>query len=208
MADFEKYFRALQSFKLDSITEHTHRAALKELLESIASENIKILHEPKKEGKFGAPDFKITHTDSIIGYIENKKIEENLEKTLKSEQLLKYQSLSDNILLTNYIDWVWICGGTVLKKENLCLLSDIENKRAKLNAKNTDAVKKLISSFFSQPPKEISDSSKLAEVLAVRAKLLKDFLYDELVRQEKELNEGRLYQLYETFKIMYLTNSV
>ncbi len=33
-----------------------------------------------------------------------------------------------------------------------------------------------------------------------RRKLLKDFLLDELQRQEKEHNEGRLYQLFETFK--------
>ncbi|MDX2048525.1 MAG: type ISP restriction/modification enzyme [Chitinophagaceae bacterium] len=34
----------------------------------------------------------------------------------------------------------------------------------------------------------------------MRAKLLKDFLLEELIRQEKEHTEGRLYQLYETFK--------
>ncbi len=50
MTDFEKYFKSLQSHKIDHITEHSHRPALKELFENIADANIKILHEPKREG--------------------------------------------------------------------------------------------------------------------------------------------------------------
>ncbi len=90
--------------------------------------------------------------------------------------------------------------GKIQQRETLCFLTDIENKRAKLDKSKVDAVEKLIKSFLSQAPKEIGDAKKLAEALAVRAKLLKDFLLDELKRQEVEHTEGRLYQLYETFK--------
>lgn len=200
MTNFEKYFKSLQLHKIDDITEHSHRPALKELMESLAFAKVKILHEPKREGKFGSPDFKITHTESIIGYVENKKIEENLDKTIKSDQIKKYQSLSDNILLTNYIDWIWMKEGKIQQRETLCFLTDIENKRAKLDKTKVDAVEKLIKSFLSQAPKEIGDAKKLAEALAVRAKLLKDFLLDELKRQEVEHTEGILYQLFETFR--------
>lgn len=200
MTDFEKYFKSLQAHEINSITEHSHRPALKDLMESLAGTKIKILHEPKREGKFGSPDFKITHTESITGYVENKKIQENLDGTIKSDQIKKYQSLSDNILLTNYIDWIWIKEGRVQKRETLCLLTDIEDKRAKLDKIKADAVEKLIRSFLSQAPKEIADAKKLAQALAVRAKLLKDFLLDELKRQKVEHTEGRLYQLFETFK--------
>ena len=37
MADFDKYFKSLQSYKIDGITEHSHRAALQELVESLAA---------------------------------------------------------------------------------------------------------------------------------------------------------------------------
>jgi len=200
MTEFEKYFKSLQSQKISDITEHSHRPALKELLESLVSANVKVLHEPKREGKFGSPDFKITHTESIIGYIENKKIEENLDKIIKSDQIKKYQALSDNILITNYIDWIWIKGSETQKRETLCFLNDIENKKAKLDKHKVEAVEKLIKSFLSQPPKEIADAKKLAEELAIRAKLLKDFLLDELKRQQEENTDGRLFQLYETFR--------
>lgn len=200
MTDFEKYFKALQAHRVDEITEHSHRSNLQQLLESIASPKTKVLHEPKREGKFGSPDFKITQVESIIGYVENKKIEENLDKILKTDQIKKYQALSDNILITNYIEWIWIKEGKIQQRETLCFLTDIEDKRKKLDTDKVKAVEKLIKSFFSQAPKEIADAKKLAEALAIRAKLLKDFLLEELQRQEKEHNEGRLFQLYETFK--------
>lgn len=200
MTDFEKYFEALQAQQIDEITEHSHRTHLQQLLESIAGENIKILHKPKREGKFGAPDFKIMHTESIIGYLENKKIEENLDKILKTEQIKKYQSLSDNILITNYIDWIWLKEGKIQARETLCFLTEVTDKRKKLDPLKVSAVRGLIGSFFSQAPKEISDAKKLAEALAIRARILKDFLHDELKRQENERIDGRLYHLYETFK--------
>ncbi len=199
MTDFEKYFKALQAHRVDEITEHSHRSNLQQLLESIASPKTKVLHEPKREGKFGSPDFKITQVESIIGYVENKKIEENLDKILKTGQIKKYQELSDNILITNYIEWIWIKEGKVQQRETLCFLTDIEDKRKKPDNDKVKAVEKLIKSFFSQAPKEIADAKKLAEALAIRAKLLKDFLLEELQRQEKEHNEGRLFQLFETF---------
>ncbi len=206
MSAFEKYFLSLQGHAINDITEHSHRNSLQQLLESIASSTTKILHEPKREGKFGSPDFKITDTESIIGYVENKKIEENLDKTLKSDQIKKYQLLSENILLTNYRKWVWLKNGKVEKRETLCFLTDIENKREKLDLAKIEAIEKLIKNFFSQAPKQIGDAKKLAEALAVRAKVLKDFLLDELKRQEIEHTEGKLYQLYETLKHLYFTS--
>lgn len=82
----------------------------------------------------------------------------------------------------------------------LCFKNEIENKKANLDPSKVEAVEKLIKNFFSQTPKLIGDAKKLAEALAVRAKLLKEFLLDELNRQKTEHTEGRLYQLYETFK--------
>ena len=200
MTDFEKYFKALQGHRVDEITEHSHRSHLQHLLECLSGPKINVLHEPKREGKFGSPDFKITHVESIIGYVENKKIEENLDRILKSEQIKKYQQLSDNILITNYIEWIWIKEGKIQQRETLCFLTDIEDKRKKLDPDKIKAVERLIKYFFSQAPKEIADAKKLAEELAIRAKLLKDFLLEELQRQKKDHIEGRLFQLFETFK--------
>jgi hypothetical protein len=68
MPEFDKYFKVLQSHRIEEITEHSHCSILQRLLENLAGSKIKVLHEPKREGKFGSPDFKITHRESIIGY--------------------------------------------------------------------------------------------------------------------------------------------
>jgi hypothetical protein len=108
---FEKYLLALRKTPLDEHTEHTGRTALETLLQAIADEaeiGIRVQNEPKREAGKGAPDFKVTKSGLILGYVENKGIDENLNKVLKSEQIKKYLSLSKNIILTDYLDFIWI----------------------------------------------------------------------------------------------------
>lgn len=63
-----------------------------------------------------------------------------------------------------------------------------------------EAVAKLLQGFFSTPPDGIGRSKQLALALAARSRLLRDYLGEELVRQEREHREGRLYGLYQIFR--------
>src|SRR6476660_1338076 len=114
MADknlFDRYLLALRKTPVDEKTEHTDRSALQTLLQALAddSENgIAVQHEPKRIADKGAPDFKITKGGLILGYVENKAIGETLDKVLKSDQIKRYKSLSRNILLTDYLHFIWI----------------------------------------------------------------------------------------------------
>ena len=94
---FEQYLLALRKTRVEDKTEHSDRAALETLLQTIADETdvgIHVQHEPKREADKGAPDFKVMKGRLILGYVENKGIDENLNKVLKSEQIKKYLSLS------------------------------------------------------------------------------------------------------------------
>lgn len=205
MIDFKDYIKDLQSEQIENITEHSKRSALEILLKQFADQcqngnnKIKVLHEPKRKDNYGSPDFKVYTDSSIIGYVENKKITENLDKILKTDQIKKYRELSQNILLTNYIEFVWIKGDTI-QRETLCYQSDLENKKFKPDTEKCAKVEKLISFFFSQAPQQIANPKELALALATRSKNLKDFLLDELLHQQAEHTEGRLFGLYETFK--------
>ena len=98
---FDRYLLALRKTPVDEKTEHTDRAALQDLFQSIAEATesaIAVQHEPKRVADKGAPDFKITRSGLILGYVENKPIGENLSKVLKSAQIAKYKTLSDNII--------------------------------------------------------------------------------------------------------------
>ena len=147
----------------------------------------------------GAPDFKVSRASMILGYVEVKEIDANLNKVLKSAQIEKYRKLSVNILLTDYLDFIWINGKTV-SRERLAHSTDLESRTLHVAAEKAAAVAKLLDGFFSQAPEGIGRSQQLALALATRSQLLRDYLGDELVRQEKEHKEGRLFGLFEVFK--------
>ncbi len=58
----------------------------------------------------------------------------------------------------------------------------------------------MLQAFFSTPPEGIGRAQQLALALATRSKLLHDYLGEELVRQEREHKEGRLYGLFQIFR--------
>jgi predicted helicase len=201
---FDRYILELRRTRLADKTEHTDRAALQELLVELASETqkgITVQHEPKRVADKGAPDFKIGKGGLILGYVENKGIDENLNKVLKSAQIAKYQNLSRNIILTDYLDFIWINRYGPPQRERLCQSTDVESQRFRLRDDRVEAVSKLLIGFFSSPPEGIGKSQQLALALAVRSKLLHDYLGEELVRQERgEHKEERLYGLYQVFR--------
>ncbi len=191
MSIFQNYIKELQKHKISEITEHSHRTALQNLLNSYIEEiqqKTNILHEPKRQGKNGSPDFMITANESIIGYIENKKILQDLNEIIYSEQIEKYKKLSNNLLITNYVEFVWIRDNEITRVM-LCDVTDIENKNFKSKPDNETQVKELLKKFFTQAPQGISDIEKLAFCLAERAKYLFAILFDEL--KEQELDESK-----------------
>ena len=200
---FEKYLLALRRTRVEDKTEHSDRGALETLLQAIADEanpGVRVQHEPKREADKGAPDFKVTKSGLILGYVENKGIDENLNKVLKSPQIKKYLSLSKNIVLTDYLDFIWINKYGDPQRERLCHATDLESKKLKLDEARVEAVAKLLKGFFSTAPEGIGRAQQLALALAERSKLLRDYLGEELVRQEREHREGRLYGLYQIFR--------
>jgi len=110
----EKFFKNLMS-KKDKGTEYTFRGDLEVLLNEIKSDDkIKIIQEAKKnEEKKGKPDFKIIKNDLIIGYIETKNLTINLSEIIDKDnqsrdavQFRKYLELTNNLILTNYKDYM------------------------------------------------------------------------------------------------------
>ena len=198
------YFNALKEVDVSDTTEHTLRGALENLLDAIAADEnpkIKVIHEPKQDKTgLGAPDFKIKLHEAIVGYLESKKIGDNLDAVLQGDQIAKYKRLSGNLLLTDYLEWIWLKDGDVTGRETLADPIDVGNRRARLAAKNADAVRKLIAGFLSVPPDKLDNAGTLSRALAVRCHDLREFLLAELERQEKEHQEGRLYGLYMVFR--------
>ncbi len=186
--------------------EHTHRSALQILLNEIkdatGNGRIKIIHEPNndKEGR-GAPDFRFEINSLILGYIENKRVNANLEEIIKSEQIKKYLELSDNIIITDYLRFIRIDkNGNITSEVRLCELSELKNyNKAFMQSKQLNLKEKanklfeIFKLFLSHKPKQINSTKEFANALAERTKLLKNSLL------EMEGNE-RVKALYDIFK--------
>ncbi|MGH6811575.1 MAG: type ISP restriction/modification enzyme [Methylocella sp.] len=199
---FEKYLRSLRQDRGDK-TEHSDRGALETLLNAAAESagrGIRIIHEAKKVRGSGAPDFKVMKAAMILGYVENKTIGENLDQILKSDQIYRYKKLSSNILLTDYMQFIWIKDGKVNGREIIAFPDDLEGKPKRPRGDRVEAVSGLLRGFFSIAPEGIGRAQQFALALAVRSHILRDFLDSELRRQKEEHAEARLYGLFQVFR--------
>ena len=90
-----EYLNAIAAnLKAGNATEHTHRPALKTLLEAIGAQAdggqaqgaISATNEPQRIA-CGAPDFIVTRGLLPLGYVEAKDVGVSLDKTASTEQL-------------------------------------------------------------------------------------------------------------------------
>ena len=180
--------------------EHTYRGALEILLNNVKNNlnfsKVNIKHEPNndKEGR-GAPDFLITIDSLVLGYIENKRVNANLDEIIKSDQIKKYLLLSDNIILTDYLRFILIDENcNVIDEVRICELSEIKNyKKIKLDDAGTKLLD-IFKIFFSREPKPINTALEFADALAMRTRILRDDLYE----LENNNQIERLYHIFKT----------
>jgi predicted helicase len=185
-----QYLDELKKIDIAQATEHSLRSLLESLLKDLAQEvnkDISVLQEPKRQGKFGTPDFKISNTTGIIGYCETKKIGENLAEILKTPQIKKYLALNSNLLVTDYLTFIWLKGETEVRK-------------VQLEEATAPQLENLIKDFYRETPQGISTAKELAKALAIRTKFLKDSLQEVLENQIISQSTFKLVGLYQYFK--------
>lgn len=192
--------------------EHTHRTALENLLnsikESLATDNkdlsnLTIKHEPNndKEGR-GAPDFMLLFQGLSVGYIENKRVNADLDSIAQSPQIEKYLRLSDNLMLTDYLRFCLVRkndkgNAEIVRECRICELSQLKAiaKTSKLFSLDSKAkeLEEFFTLFFSKNPKLIANAKDFADALALRTRILKDELL---------LNDTNQYllSLFNTFR--------
>ena len=190
--------------------EHTYRTHLHNFLESLKEsltienktlQSLTIKHEPNndKEGR-GAPDFLIQNQGLMIGYIENKRVNADLDSVAQSPQIEKYLRLSDNLMLTDYLRFCLVRKNDkgkaqIVQECRICDLSQLKatlKNKALLESKEKELTE-LFSLFFTYSPKPIIAAQEFANALAQRTQILKDFLI------EAQANT-HITSLYETFK--------
>ena len=153
-------------------TEHTHRPALKTLLEALDS-RIVATNEPKRI-ECGAPDLVITRKkDKLLqGHVEAKDIGVSLSEAKKSEQMKRYLPALSNLLLTDYLDFRWFVNG--VEKDRFCLAEVKRNGEFVHDTSAFAHAEKVLKEFLSRDPVRIEGAEDLARRLARLAHLIRD----------------------------------
>lgn len=192
------YIASLQSaFARGDATEHTHRPALKTLLESNVK-GIQATNEPKSSERENKPDYIVRKGASIIGFIEAKDIGKDLKATLKTPQLKRYLEALPNLIVTNYLDFAWFVAG---EKRMSISLGEVNGKYIQM-AEDADARwTELISSFCNEVTPTVSSPSQLAKTLAGETRLLKDLVAELVIAKD-----GELLSQQEAFQTLLVPN--
>ena len=199
---FDEYISEInKAYLRGDSTEHTHRPALKALIESL-NKKITATNEPKRI-ECGAPDYvisrKVNRSDQTIGYIEAKDIGKNLTQEAKSEQIKKrYLPSLHNFMLTDYIEFRWYVGA---EHRMTVKLADETGGKFRASEKGIEDLKDLFDQFFAQGPVRIKSAKELAAKMAGMAKFLRDIIKETFKQEGKK---GALHGQYEAFKKVLL----
>ncbi|WP_033753067.1 N-6 DNA methylase [Helicobacter pylori] len=163
--------------------EHTHRAFLQKLLTSLKdnfNKEFKIEHEPKRDKKGGQPDFLVSFQGLNIGYVENKKAGTKLDGLLKSDQILKYLELNSNLMLTDYLNFMWVGkdeNNEPWIKNKISIASlDEPSKPLKPTPQTERDLIEFFRGFFNYEAVPITNAKDFATHLSAPTKYLKDAL--------------------------------
>lgn len=166
------YLRLIEAdHRAGNDTEHTHRPALKALLEALDPRVI-ATNEPKRIA-CGAPDLVITQKKSglLLGHVEAKDIGVSLNEAKKSEQLKRYLPALSNLLLTDYLEFRWFVDGA--ERDRFCL-AEIKGREFIHAPAALAHAEKVLKEFLGRDPARIEGAEELARRLARLTHLIRD----------------------------------
>lgn len=182
---------------------------LKNLLQAFAEDQgkkkIHITVLPKKT-EAGNPDFRIWDgMQHIVGYVEAKTPDSNLDVVEDSEQLKRYRETFPNLILTNFYEFRLYRDGEKIETVQIARLFISKKLKTVPPVEHEKEFLTLLEKFFAFSLPKVFNAEKLAEELAKRTR----FLRDEVITielEEEEKGKGILYGTYEAFKKYLIAN--
>ncbi|HWO07256.1 MAG TPA: type ISP restriction/modification enzyme [Candidatus Paceibacterota bacterium] len=171
--------------------EHQHRPSLKVFLEAILP-GVQAVNEAGKV-EFGAPDFALIKGGFPIGYVETKRLGENLNDIAKGEQLKRYFGYA-NLILTNYLEFRFYKHG-----EAYCDPITIADLATLTPDKDSCTLLETTTRAFLEDAAEpVRRASRLAEIMGENGKRLRANLL-RFLKTDSPKNKP-LLDIYEAFK--------
>ena len=196
MINVSHYLQNLQA-NLQRGSERSHYPSLKALIEGGILGLNAVIEE--KGNKIGIPDFTVRKNEKLVGYIEAKEMDKELDSQEKSEQIKRYResSIGQNFILTNYLEFRWYLDGKLKQK---AILATLDNGQI-IAAKNPQVTVDLLQSFLSYQSKDINNYYELAQQMAYQTKTIRNVIWEAL---EEERGQGELKQIKSAFQELLL----
>ncbi|EKK2462180.1 N-6 DNA methylase [Campylobacter coli] len=179
---FKKYTSEIQAiFEGKNYNEHSFRTCFENLLNELKPKEVKIIHEPKSEKGQGSirPDFKTYKLidkekelsyNHLVGFIECKNLDVDLNLHLKGKQLSKYLQISPNIIFTNYKRFI------LFSFEKVVFDIDLLDDKLDLKEENISIFGNLLKAYFDDNSTTIKSKQELVKVLSTQSFYLSNAL--------------------------------
>ncbi|MFP6110244.1 type ISP restriction/modification enzyme [Helicobacter pylori] len=166
------------------------------------NKEFKIEHEPNRDKQGGQPDFRVSFQGLSIGYIENKRAGTDLRKIVESEknkQILKYLELNPNLMLTDYLNFVWVGKDEknkplIKRKISIASLDEL-SKPLKPNPQTERDLIGFFKGFFNYEAAPITNAKDFATHLSAPTKYLKD----ALITYQKDMQVSSIFKNFKEY---------
>ncbi|MDE5578473.1 MAG: DNA methyltransferase, partial [Alistipes sp.] len=192
----QEYISEIQKqFATGYAREHAYRPALKQLLETMLP-HLTALNEPARQS-CGAPDYILVRDNIPVAFVEAKDIDDTdlAGKNKNKEQFDRYRSSLDNIVFTDYLDFRFYEKGEFVDSIRI---AEVNGNKILALKDNFEKFKHLIEHFGNTAPQTITSSSRLAEIMAGKARLLANVI--EAVLMKDDDKDGNLKGQMDAFK--------
>ncbi|WP_288370352.1 type ISP restriction/modification enzyme [uncultured Algoriphagus sp.] len=196
-----EYIQSINSrYRTGQATEHTFRGDLQNLLESLVPD-IAATNEPKRQA-CGAPDYILTNKKGIpVGFIEAKDIGDSdltgSKRNGNKEQFDRYKGSLDNLIFTDYLDFYYYRSGELATSVRIGV---VDNGKILPLPHNFPAFELLIKEFTTHIGQSIKSPKKLAEMMAGKARLLANVIFNALESDEEHQDNSTLREQMAAFK--------
>ena len=179
-----------KQFSTGKATEHSYRPALAKLLGDLLPK-FTITNEPSRI-QCGAPDYIIAKgsgaTSIPVAFIEAKDVgDSDLDGNRQhKEQFNRYKNSLDHILFTDYLDFHRYENGTFVSSVRI---AEIRGNKIELLEANVPMFLGMVAAFAEAHPQKITSSTKLAQMMAAKARLLAEVIEKTLETDNEKTGE-------------------
>lgn len=186
-------------YQTGNAREHSYRGDLQNLLSTILPD-ILVTNEPARIA-CGAPDYVLTKKDIPVGYIEAKDIGVDLgSKTLK-EQFDRYKSGLSNLIFTDYLEFHFYKESVLTTK---ITIGKLEEGKIIALPENFEQFIQLIRNFALTISQTIKSPTKLAEMMAGKARLMADVIEKSLNNDDENNTRSSIKSQMLSFQQMLI----